>query len=195
MAERIQIPAYPQATLLFHHSMAARGGGGGSTQNTVTADPPEVVIAFYEERLGVAERNAPAESATWRIADAQPGWNGGQHLEVWPSAGPYPFRNSLGSLPQPSDAHTVIHLSYMYVPLRQESEAETFAEPTPVAQGGRRPTLSVVVILMTLTAIGGLLAALLRVSQFRGRVESVFRGWPGGFCHPGVVPDIPKPPA
>lgn len=120
MSKRAEIPFYPNSTILYNESMSAAGGGGGMVHNYVTADPLEVVVAFYEERLGVAQRDTASGSATWHFPDAQEGWRGGRHLEVWPIDGAYPWRGSHGAYPQPPDARTVIHDSYMYVPAAPE---------------------------------------------------------------------------
>jgi hypothetical protein len=109
---QVEIPFYPNSTVIFWQSMMAVNGARGMVQNHVTADPPDVVIAFYEEKLGAAQRDVVAESATWHFGDT----GGGQHLEVWPITGAYPFRGAPGSLPPPPDAKTVIDRSYLCSP-------------------------------------------------------------------------------
>ena len=122
MDGRVEIPSYPNSTVLFSESVSAMGGGGGIVQNDVTADPIEVVVAFYEERLGIAQRDAGSGSAVWHFPESEGGVRGGQHLEVWPVAGAYPFRGDRGSSPQPPDAKTVIHRSSMYIPAGEDRE-------------------------------------------------------------------------
>jgi hypothetical protein len=124
----IEIPSYPNGTILFSQSMSAAGGGGGMAQNEVTADPTEVVVAFFEERLGPAQRDAASGSAVWHFPESDGGLRGGRHLEVWPVDGAYPFRDDEGSYPQPPDARTVIHYSYLYVP----AEADPESGPPPI---------------------------------------------------------------
>lgn len=85
-------------------------------QNYATADPPEVVVAFYEERLGPPQRDAEAGSATWHFSESRKGLRGGQHLEVWPVDRAYPFRNNPDSDPNPPDTKTVVNRSYLYTP-------------------------------------------------------------------------------
>jgi len=111
------------ATMLFRQHMSALGGGGGSVLNKATADSPEVVVAFYEERLGATQHDAATGSAKWHIEDAPNGMGGGQHLEIWPVAGAYPFKGAQGSHPPPPDARTVIHQSYLYTPLKDPPDA------------------------------------------------------------------------
>jgi len=112
----LEIHSYPNSTPLFSQSMSAAGGGGGEEYDEATADPLEIVVAFYEERLGAAQRDAASGSATWHFPDPDGRNRGGQHLEVWPADGAYPFREAPGSSPLPPEARTVICHSTLYLP-------------------------------------------------------------------------------
>lgn len=113
-SQRMETPVYPNSTVLFRQTMTAAGGGGGMVINYASADAVEAVVAFYQQRLGTAQRNPISGSAIWHFPESDGEFRGGQHVEVWPAAGAYPFREHQGALPLPPDARTVIHHSHLF---------------------------------------------------------------------------------
>jgi len=142
MSEVPVVPQYPGAIALNGQASspgARAGAGGGMLQNWATEDPPEVVAAFFGERLGAG---APAPGAPWPAAWHLSSPDGSEHhVEVWPADGPYPFRDDVVA-PPPAGARTVVHES-SYVRVHNESAAPPSGSATlPIAVPRWRPPIT-----------------------------------------------------
>ena len=118
---RTKIPQYPSSEPLNGQTMSSVGGGGGMVQNWSTADPPEAVVAFFEQRLGVANEwgTGSGFAAKWRFDSADEEEKGGERLEIWPAVGSYPFRDDPTAAP-PAGTRSIIHQSSFYAPARKQ---------------------------------------------------------------------------
>ncbi len=133
-SNQVEIPKYPGSMLLGTQTQSAVGGGGGRTEDYASADPPEVVIAFYEKHLGGAKRDETLGMASWNFPTDSPKWAGGSHLNVRPASSLYsprgkdapPSHTSKNALPQ--DTQTIIQTSYfLFYPSKSEADDSTLS--------------------------------------------------------------------
>ena len=127
MDDEVEIPGYPGCALISRRHADDFEGGGGVMENYASTDHPDDVAAFYEQRLGPADRVTKPGVAIWKFEKP----NGGDRLEVWPADGDYPCRKGASPPSEESPVQTVIHHSSFYRVSKPDPSRDTLREKFP----------------------------------------------------------------
>lgn len=127
-----KVTDYPGSVCICNRSVSASGGGGGGETTYATADPLEVVLAFYEQKLGAFKRYSSA--ASWSFEESTDSGSSIQKVDLLCISASYPC-----DLSPPPNTQTIISYGYMSLPSKNERlSSETLNDQ----RHGRRGVLS-----------------------------------------------------